>query len=123
MPAAPAEFPNREAQRQFHGGSEKSGVIIRLARARAGPGGHEAMERFLRRDVIPALRGQPGLLRLEVGRPTDPNGDRYVVMSVWRDLAALKAFAGERWEEPRIRPDEIGLIEDLVLEHYVSFDE
>ena len=97
-------------------------MIIRLARARSAAGQRAALERFLREDLIPTLNAQPGLLRLVVGQPLETEGDRFTVMTVWKDLAALKAFAGERWEEPRIVPKEKELLRDLVLEHYLSVD-
>jgi heme-degrading monooxygenase HmoA len=92
-------------------------MILRVARARAAPGRAQALEEFLRLEALPALRDQPGLLRVEVGGPMDPGGDGFVMLTLWKDLSALKAFAGERWQEPKMLPDG-GLLSDLVLEHY-----
>ena len=40
------------------------------------------------------------------------------MMMVWRDLQALKEFAGENWQEAVIDPDEVHLLKEAHTYHY-----
>jgi hypothetical protein len=37
---------------------------------------------------------------------------------LWRDVDAIKVFAGESWQEARIEPGEAHLIKSTALQHY-----
>jgi hypothetical protein len=54
-------------------------------------------ERFLRQTAMPFVSGHEGLVAQHVGRPMASSPDEFVYIAVWRDLAALRAFAGEDW--------------------------
>lgn len=40
------------------------------------------------------------------------------MVMVWRNVEALKAFAGEDWRKPHIHPDEAETVRDRSLHHY-----
>ena len=40
------------------------------------------------------------------------------MLTVWRDLNALKEFAGENWREAVIHPDEAHLLKETHVHHY-----
>ena len=42
----------------------------------------------------------------QVGKPRDPSSTEYVYVTVWEDVESIRAFAGERWQEAVITPDE-----------------
>jgi heme-degrading monooxygenase HmoA len=42
----------------------------------------------------------------------------YVYVTVWEDLESIRAFAGERWQEAVITPDEEHLLKDTWIGHY-----
>jgi hypothetical protein len=45
-----------------------------------------------------------------------------VLVSLWRDLQALKAYAGEAWQKPlRLHPQS-GVLEEEWLEHYFEVE-
>lgn len=75
-------------------------------------------ERFFLDRALPLVRAQPGLVSVAVGRPPAAAHSEFVMITVWRDLDALKGFAGENWQEPRIEPDEADLLSGSVVHHY-----
>ena len=44
------------------------------------------------------------------------------MVSVWRDLAAVKEFAGEQWREAVVLPGEAHLVEETIVYHSESLD-
>ena len=59
-----------------------------------------------------------GLIAQHVGRPRDPSSTEYLYVTVWEDVDSIRAFAGERWQEAVIAPDEEHLLEDTWIGHY-----
>ena len=39
-------------------------------------------------------------------------------MTVWADVESVRAFAGERWQEAVITPEEEHLLRDTWIAHY-----
>jgi quinol monooxygenase YgiN len=91
--------------------------IIRVFRARAKPGLVEALEQRLRDDVLPEVAATPGLLAYHAGVP---HGDsrEFVMVTVWEDLDAVRAFAGEDYTQAVLYGDTPELIEDVSLQHF-----
>ena len=44
------------------------------------------------------------------------------MVSIWRDLAAVKEFAGEQWQKAVVLPREAHLVEETIVYHYESLD-
>ena len=44
-----------------------------------------------------------------------------VNVTVWEDVESIRAFAGERWQEAVITPDEEHLLKDTWIGHYEAF--
>ena len=42
---------------------------------------------------------------------------------VWEDVESIRAFAGERWQEAVIAPDEEHLLKDTWIQHYDTLPE
>jgi heme-degrading monooxygenase HmoA len=61
---------------------------------------------------------QKGLVAQHVGRPRDPSSTEYVYVTVWEDVESVRAFAGERWQEAVITPEEEHLLSDTWIAHY-----
>lgn len=77
-------------------------------------------ERFAREDALPILRGHDGCVSAVVGLDEAGTG---LVVTVWRDLDALKKFAGDKWAEPVIHPNEADLLaENPEVIHYRLVD-
>jgi heme-degrading monooxygenase HmoA len=69
-------------------------MIVRFWSARASPAGGRAYVDHFRRRVLPALRRTPGhrgalLLRRRRGGEVE-----FTALTLWRSLAAVRAFAG-----------------------------
>ena len=52
------------------------------------------------------------------GTPTEEDPDEFLVVTVWRDLPSLIAYAGERWSDPKLTLTEAHLLEEASVHHY-----
>jgi heme-degrading monooxygenase HmoA len=93
-------------------------MVIRVFRPTIHPGRESEFESFLRDTAVPLVARQPGIVAQQVGRPRDPSSTEYVFVTVWKDVESIKAFAGERWQEAVIAPDEEHLLKDTWIRHY-----
>ncbi|HET9562075.1 MAG TPA: antibiotic biosynthesis monooxygenase [Propionibacteriaceae bacterium] len=98
--------------------SEENAVIIRVFRPTIHPGKESEFESFLHSEAIPLVSRQSGLIAQHVGRPHDSSSTEYLYVTVWEDVESIRAFAGERWQEAVITPDEEHLLKDTWIEHY-----
>jgi heme-degrading monooxygenase HmoA len=97
---------------------EETAVIIRVFRPTIHPGKEGEFEEFLRDTAVPLVSKQAGLLAQHVGRPREPSSTEYLYVTVWDDVESIRAFAGERWQEAVITPDEEHLLADTWIGHY-----
>lgn len=93
-------------------------MIVRVFRARTQPGKAGEFRRFFQEQALPLVRSQPGLVRVEVGWPMAPATDEFLMLTVWKDLESLKAFAGDRWQVARILEEERPLLKETRVDHY-----
>jgi heme-degrading monooxygenase HmoA len=93
-------------------------VIIRVFRPTIRAGKEAEFESFLRDTAVPLVSQQSGLIAQHVGRPRDPSSTEFVYVTVWEDVESIRAFAGERWEEAVIAPEEEHLLKDTWIGHY-----
>ena len=100
-------------------------MIIRVLQVWLKPRAEAAFERLMRDEAIPLIRGEGGLVSLYAGKslpPTNDDSPQYVVVSIWRDQAALEAFMGPDWQVPIELPGEADLVLEMRLDNYVSLD-
>ena len=93
-------------------------MIIRVFRPTIHPGKESEFESFLAEVAIPLVSRQSGLLAQHLGKPRDPSSTEYLYVTVWEDVDSIRAFAGERWQEAVITPDEEHLLKETWIEHY-----
>jgi heme-degrading monooxygenase HmoA len=93
-------------------------MIIRVFRPRIHPGKEREFEAFLRDTAVPLVSQQAGLLAQHLGKPNDPSSTEYLYVTLWEDLDSIQAFAGQRWQQARITPDEEHLLTDTWIGHY-----
>ena len=96
-------------------------MIVRVFQAQLKAGKRGAYERICREHALPLMRAQPGCLSALIGASRPDRADQIVVVSVWRDLQSLQAFAGEQWQESLILPGEADLLERVSVAHYEDF--
>ena len=93
-------------------------MIIRVFRPTIHTGKESEFESFLADVAIPLVSRQSGLVAQHVGKPRDPSSTEYLYVTVWEDVDSIRAFAGERWEEAVITPDEEHLLKETWIGHY-----
>jgi hypothetical protein len=55
---------------------------------------------------------------MHTGKPDQESQKQFCMTMIWKDIHALKSFAGENWREARIEPEEAHLIEPVSLKHF-----
>jgi heme-degrading monooxygenase HmoA len=93
-------------------------VVIRVFRPTIHPGQEAEFESFLRETAVPLVSRQSGIVAQHIGRPRDASSTEYLFVTVWEDVESIRAFAGERWEEAVIAPEEEHLLKDTWIGHY-----
>jgi heme-degrading monooxygenase HmoA len=93
-------------------------MIVRVFRGQVRPGGERAYERLLRERAVADFRAQPGCEAVHVGLPTPEAPREFLVLTVWRDAEALRAWAGDRWAAARVSPDEAELLTQSWVHHF-----
>jgi heme-degrading monooxygenase HmoA len=93
-------------------------MIIRVFTPTIHPGKTTEFEGFLRDTATPLMARQPGLLSQHAGRSRASASTEYVYVTVWEDVESIRAFAGERWQDAVIAPEEEHLLKATRIEHY-----
>jgi heme-degrading monooxygenase HmoA len=93
-------------------------MIIRVFRPTIHPGKEDEFELFLRETAVPLVSRQSGLVAQHVGKPRDSSSTEYVFVTVWEDVESIREFAGDRWQEAVIAPEEAHLLKDTWIGHY-----
>ncbi len=92
-------------------------MIIRTVRERVREGHEVEYETLLREAAASLLAGSPGLMFFYLCRPTGGNPGEFGVVSIWRDVESLQAFAGKRWRESVLTPELAALVAESRVEH------
>lgn len=79
-------------------------MIYRIFRVRVHPNLKDEFEEKFRSVSVAAVDGTAGCLSVTIASPTVHAPDEYVMITQWRDVEALRAFAGDNWDAPHI-PD------------------
>ena len=93
-------------------------MIMRIFQVVTRPGKEKDFAEFFHDTAIPLMKGTEGIVSVLPGaaRPDSPREFSFVM--VWKDLDALKAFAGDDYESPHIDPAEAELVESRTIKHY-----
>jgi heme-degrading monooxygenase HmoA len=81
-------------------------------------GKESEFEEFFQSTAIPHVQSQPGLISLSVGRPMDPALSEFVMIMIWKDVEAIKKFAGTQWQSAVILEEEKHLLKHVQVHHY-----
>lgn len=93
-------------------------MILRLFRAIVHDGKQAEFKTFFLNTALPFVRSHPGLVSVSIGLPRSESPTEFSMSMVWRDLSALKSFAGENWQKAVIHPDEVHLLKKTHVYHY-----
>ena len=97
-------------------------MILRVFRAKIYKNRVTDFKRMVKEQSIPWLEKSDGMLGYFPGEPYGADKREFVMVTLWRDIEALKAFAGQDWDNPIVTEDEVPLVEEMFAEHYGSFD-
>lgn len=97
-------------------------MIIRVFRARIKTDQVAAFKQMVQEQSIPWLEKSDGMLGYFPGEPYGSNDNEFSMITLWRDLESLTAFAGPDWDNPVVTADEAPLVEEMFAEHYLRFD-
>ena len=98
-------------------------MIIRIFRAKIKQGHVSTFKSMVQEQSIPWLEKSDGMLNYYPGEPYSESTREFVMISIWRDIESLKAFAGEDWENPVVTEDEAPLVEAMSADHYHQFEQ
>jgi hypothetical protein len=93
-------------------------MILRFFRAIVHEGQQSDFRQFFLGTALPFVRSHAGLEVVSVGLPHEISPDEFSMVMVWRDLEALKGFAGENWHEAVIHSDGARLLQEAHAHHY-----
>ena len=93
-------------------------MIIRFFRAIVHDGQQDGFKAFFLETALPLVRSQEGLVSASIGLPHEGSPNEFSMVMVWRDLEALKGFAGRDWERAVVHPDEAHLLRETHVYHY-----
>jgi len=97
-------------------------MIIRIFRAKIRKDQVSEFKRMVQDQSIPWLESSEGMLGYFPGEPFGENAREFVMVTLWRDLDALEAFAGTDWDNPVVTDHEAPLVEAMFADHYLKFD-
>lgn len=97
-------------------------MILRIFRAVVHDGKQDEFREFVTQTALPLTRKQEGLVSVTIGKPHPTSPQEFTMISVWRDLDALKRFTGEAWNKVVVLPEEADMLQASHLHHYEMAD-
>lgn len=96
--------------------------IVRVFRVQVPSDLHADFEPLFQTISTQAVQSAEGFVSVTIGKPTQHAPDEYVMVSEWKDVASLIAFAGDNWTEAHIPPGMEKYAEQCWVHHYETFD-
>jgi quinol monooxygenase YgiN len=94
-------------------------MIIRFFRATTQDGKSDEFRSLFLETILPLIRSQEGLVSASIGLPHDESPNDFSMVMIWRDMEAVRAFAGDDWNRAVILPEEAHLLKETHVHHYV----
>ena len=94
--------------------------VIRVMRGTVKPGNRAKFRAYLTKTVVPRCQADPGLISITIGVPMQDKPDEFTVITVWKDLAALKKFVGPDWRRVHHFSDKQRFLEKESVAHYYA---
>ncbi len=93
-------------------------MIIRFFRAIVHDDQADAFKTLFVETILPLIRSQDGLISASVGFPHESSPNEFSMIMHWRDMEAIKKFAGDNWQSAVILPEEAHLLKETFVYHY-----
>jgi heme-degrading monooxygenase HmoA len=97
-------------------------VVIRVVHGRVKPGKEGEFHQLMRDVRLPEMRSQEGFVYGKFGRQVQPDGERFLFVSEWRDVASLYNWAGPDLSKPVTLRGAEHLVQDVKVELYEAMD-
>ncbi len=100
-------------------------MIIREWRGRASLSDLERYPVHFRTTVVPELRRLPGFVGAHSSRRRLADSIEFLVLTRWRSMDAIRAFAGEEIDEAVVEPGAVAALLDFdaKVQHYEVIEE
>ena len=93
-------------------------MITRFFRAIVHEGKEDAFRKVFLETLLPMIRAREGLISASVGLPHESSPQEFSMITRWRDMESLRAFAGDDWRNAVIDPSEAHLLKETFVHHY-----
>jgi len=95
-------------------------MVVRIWRGRVPREKADAYARFLAERAVPDYRSVPGNLAVYVLRRDLEDAVEFTTLTLWRDLEAIRAFAGEDYARAKYYPEDRDFLLDFppFVEHH-----
>ncbi len=95
-------------------------MVVRIWRGRVPRKKADAYARFLAERAVPDYRSVPGNLAVYVLRRDLEDAVEFTTLTLWRDLEAIRAFAGEDYARAKYYPEDRDFLLDFppFVEHH-----
>ncbi len=97
-------------------------MIVRVFRARVHPGKEDEFECFVIETGVPMVRAAEGCTHVNAGKSRWIEQPEFVVVTQWRSVDALQAFAGSDWQKAVIEPQEEHMLAEVFCDHYETIE-
>ena len=97
-------------------------MIIRLFHAKVRPGKQAEFKQALELISLPAFQSRNGMIAFYPGQPLGPSSNEFILVTVWKDAAALdQSRTKSDWARAVIPEEALPLIEEWNVHGYRSF--
>ncbi len=99
-------------------------MIVRTWRGRTTSAWADAYPRHFHHAVMPELKAIPGFLGADLLKEEKDDQVEYFVLTRWASLDAIKAFAGEDYEQAVVEPEAVAALDDFdrTVRHYETVE-
>ncbi len=100
-------------------------MIVRAWRGRAAAANPEGYVSHFREKVLTELRRLDGFIGVSLLRAPHPGGVEFLVLTRWRSIEAIRAFAGDDIRRAVVEPGAVAALEDFdaIVTHYEVLEE
>ena len=100
-------------------------MIVRAWRGRAAAANPQAYAAHFRTKVLPELRRVDGFIGVSLLRAAHPGGVEFLVLTRWRSIEAIRAFAGDEVSRAVGEPGAVAALVDFdaMVTHYEVVEE
>ena len=94
-----------------------NGPVLRIFEVRSKPNCVDDLLENFASTSLQVINGEPGNLGCFFGRCVEHDGV-VIFVSVWKDLASIKAKFGDKWQDSYLPSGYLELIEDCSVRHF-----